>query len=230
MMRRCVRLQELPLSKVLRAQQPLNAPPEQLARELLSCSYEDLTPIQKSVIDLIAFEAPSGVDPHLLVDNRSFGARLADRVAGIGGSWAFIIAFGIGLSLWMAWNVAARREGLAFDPYPFIFLNLVLSTLAALQAPVIMMSQNRASARDREAAENDYVVNLRAELEIMLLHDKLDALRGKEFVRLVKQQAEMLKLLRAQVSRLEAETVALAEGVTSGRRGAKPAGAGRKRG
>jgi len=218
------------LTKTPRAQKPTNVAPEQLARELLDCAYEDLTPVQKSVIDLIAIEAPSGLDPRLIVDGRTFGARLADRVAGIGGSWGFIIVFGVVLSLWMLWNVAVKPEGWAFDPYPFIFLNLVLSTLAALQAPVIMMSQNRASARDRAAAENDYVVNLRAELEIMLLHDKLDALRKRDLVQLVKQQGEVLKLLRAQVSELEAETAALAEGVTSGRRGAKPAGAGRKPG
>ena len=218
------------MTKTPRAQKPNNAPPEELARELLNCAYEDLTPVQKSVIDLIAVEAPSGVDPRLLLDKRSFGERLADRVAGVGGSWGFIIVFGIGLALWMLWNVAARPERLAFDPYPFIFLNLVLSTLAALQAPVIMMSQNRSSARDRAAAENDYVVNLRAELEIMLLHDKLDALRKRDLVQLVRQQGEELKLLRVQVRRLEAETEAVAQGVTPGQRAAKPGAAGRKRG
>jgi uncharacterized membrane protein len=201
-------------------------PEEQLARELLACAYDELTPVQKSVIDLIATEAPSGVNPKLLVDDRTFGARLADRVAGVGGSWGFIIVFGLILAVWMGWNTLVRAKGLHFDPYPFIFLNLVLSTLAALQAPVIMMSQNRASARDRAAAEHDYVVNLRAELEIMLLHDKLDALREIELVRLVKQQGQMLKMLRAQVAELSAET----EAAKPGRRGATPGGAGRTRG
>jgi len=198
-------------------------PEEQLARELLACAYDELTPVQKSVIDLIATEAPSGVNPKLLVDDRTFGARLADRVAGVGGSWGFIIAFAVILAAWMAWNTLVKGQGLHFDPYPFIFLNLVLSTLAALQAPVIMMSQNRASARDRAAAEHDYVVNLRAELEIMLLHDKLDALREVELVQLVKQQGQMLKMLRDQVAELSAAA-------KPGRRGAAPGGAGRKRG
>src|SRR4029077_14582088 len=100
-----------------------------------------------------------------------------DQVAAVGGSWGFIIAFALILTAWMGWNQATKGGHLAFDPYPFIFLNLMLSMLAAIQAPVIMMSQNRAAARDREAAERDYTVNLRAELEIMHLHDKIDELR-----------------------------------------------------
>jgi uncharacterized membrane protein len=206
------------------------APPEQLARELLDCAYDELTPIQKSVIDLISDEAPTGFAPGLKLDDRTFGQRLADQVAAVGGSWAFIVIFMLFLVFWMSWNVLARTSGLRFDPYPFIFLNLMLSMLAALQAPVIMMSQNRASARDRAAAEHDYRVNLRAELEIMLLHDKLDALRERELVRLVKQQHEVVKLLRAQVRELQAETDVLEQAVKPARRGAKPAGAGRKRG
>ncbi|MET0272508.1 MAG: DUF1003 domain-containing protein [Phenylobacterium sp.] len=177
-------------------------PHERLARELLNCSYNELTPVQRSVIDLIATEAPSVVDPKLKIDERRFGERLADRVAQVGGSWGFIIAFGLILVAWMGWNQAAKGGGLAFDPYPFIFLNLMLSMLAAIQAPVIMMSQNRAAARDRQAAEHDYVVNLRAELEIMLLHDKLDALREKEVVELLQRQNEAIDLLKAQVASL----------------------------
>ena len=94
----------------------------------------------------------------------------------------------------MGWNQATRGGHLAFDPYPFIFLNLMLSMLAAIQAPVIMMSQNRAAARDREAAEHDYTVNLRAELEIMHLHDKMDALREKQMIELLKRQNEAIEL------------------------------------
>jgi uncharacterized membrane protein len=202
------------------------APQEQLARELLACAYEELTPVQRSVIDLIVNEAPSGINPKLVTDDRTFGARLADRVAAVGGSWGFIIAFALILAAWTGWNTLVKAKGLNFDPYPFIFLNLVLSTVAALQAPVIMMSQNRASARDRAAAEHDYVLNLRAELEIMLLHDKLDAMREVDLVRLVKQQGQVLKLLRAQVGELQAEVVA----AKPARRGAGPGGAGRKPG
>jgi uncharacterized membrane protein len=177
-------------------------PHQELARQLLGCTYEELTPVQRSVIDLIATEAPSAIDPQLKHDERSFGQRLADRVAAIGGSWGFIIAFGLVLVAWMGWNEVTRGGRLAFDPYPFIFLNLMLSMLAAIQAPVIMMSQNRAAARDRQAAEHDYVVNLRAELEIMHLHDKLDALRDKQMLELLKRQREAIRLLKAQVSRL----------------------------
>jgi len=101
----------------------------------------------------------------------------------------------------MGFNVAFRGHG-AFDIYPFIFLNLMLSMLAAIQAPVIMMSQNRQALKDREAAEHDYVVNLRAELEIMRLHDKLDALRSSELEQLVRQQSEALEILKAQVKAL----------------------------
>jgi uncharacterized membrane protein len=178
---------------------------QELAQQLLGCSYEKLNPVQRSVIDLIATEAPSGLHPSLSHDERTFGARLADRVAAVGGSWGFIIAFGLVLVAWMGWNQATRGGHLAFDPYPFIFLNLMLSMLAAIQAPVIMMSQNRAAARDREAATHDYTVNLRAELEIMRLHAKVDAMRQKQMLELLSQQREALSLLRGQIAQLDAE-------------------------
>ena len=181
---------------------PSEEPHERLARELLSCDYNKLTPIQRSVIDLVATEAPTARDPMLHADDRSFGQRLADQVADIGGSWGFIIGFGLALALWIGWNVFGARLHLSFDPYPFIFLNLMLSMLAAIQAPVIMMSQNRAAIRDREAAEHDYVVNLRAELEIMHLHDKVDALRDRQMVEMLKKQNEAIRLLKAQVEKL----------------------------
>ena len=112
----------------------------------------------------------------------TFGQRLADRVAEIGGSWGFIIGFGIFLAIWATLNgLLLTRGGFKpFDPYPFIFLNLILSMVAAIQAPVIMMSQNRQASKDRAAAEHDYEVNLKAELEILALHEKLDALRTRE--------------------------------------------------
>jgi len=177
-------------------------PREHLSRDLLNCDYQALNPVQRSVIDLIATEAPSSLHPKLLVDDRTRGQRLADNVAAVGGSWAFIIAFGLVLALWMGWNVLGRDAGIAFDPFPFIFLNLMLSMLAAIQAPVIMMSQNRAAARDRQASEHDYVVNLRAELEIMHLHDKVDAIRDKQMLELLKRQNEAIKLLKGQVEKL----------------------------
>ena len=175
---------------------------QELARQLLGCAYEDLTPVQKSVIDLITTEAPSGLHPGLKHDDRTFGQRLADRVAAVGGSWGFIIGFGVVLVTWMGWNEVTRGHPLAFDPYPFIFLNLMLSMLAAVQAPVIMMSQNRAAARDRQAAEHDYLVNLRAELEIMHLHDKVDAMRDNQMLQLLQQQRQAIRLLKGQVEKL----------------------------
>jgi uncharacterized membrane protein len=171
---------------------------EQLSKDLLGCRFEDLTEVQRSVINLIATEAPTGISDKLKIDDRTSGEKLADRVAAVGGSWGFILGFAAALVLWMGWNVLTRGFGLAFDPYPFIFLNLMLSTLAAVQAPIIMMSQNRAAKRDREAAEHDYVVNLRAELEIMHLHDKVDALRQRELLGIIKRQNESLRILRAQ--------------------------------
>ncbi len=109
----------------------------------------------------------------------TFWDRLADRTAAIGGSWAFIFSFSGVLLGWMLLNSdVLSRWGLAFDPYPYIFLNLMLSTVAALQAPVIMMSQNRQGIVDRLAARHDYEVNLRAETEIARLHDKLDRLHA----------------------------------------------------
>ncbi len=108
--------------------------------------------------------------------NASLGSRLADRVAAVGGSWGFIISFTAILLAWMLLNSdVLSRWNLAFDPYPYIFLNLMLSTVAAIQAPIIMMSQNRQSERDRIAATLDYQVNLRAELEILGIQEKIDA-------------------------------------------------------
>jgi uncharacterized membrane protein len=125
---------------------------------------------------------------------RSFGERAADAIAAFGGSWVFILSFLALLALWMAYNVAGR--GAAFDPYPFILLNLVLSCLAALQAPIIMMSQRRQEAKDRSRAENDYRVNLKAELEIRALHDKVDHIITRQWRRLAEIQALQLDLLR----------------------------------
>ncbi len=172
-----------------------------LSRQLLDLPYEALPPAKRSVIDMMVDKAPTAAGPHVKGEGASFGERLADRVAAVGGSWGFIIAFGLVLAGWMGLNLAMATR--AFDPYPFIFLNLMLSTLAAIQAPVIMMSQNRQAAKDRQAAEHDYTVNLRAELEIMRLHAKLDALREQELVELIRCNNEVLETLRTQVAALE---------------------------
>lgn len=129
----------------------------------------------------------------------SFGERMADRVAHFGGSWAFIGFFGLFLAGWALLNTQLLRA-LAFDPYPYIFLNLILSMLAALQAPVIMMSQNRQAAKDRQMAVYDYEVNVKAEVEIMALHDKLDALRSEHLVVLLQQQQAQIELLTRLVA------------------------------
>ena len=116
----------------------------------------------------------------------TFGQRVADQVAAIGGSWTFILSFLGFVTLWMllnTWLIILRP----FDPYPFIFLNLILSLLAAVQAPVIMMSQNRQAAKDRLAAAHDYEVNLKAEIEIAALHEKLDEIRKNELATLIEK-------------------------------------------
>ena len=122
-----------------------------------------------------------------------FGDRLADRVAAFGGSWAFILIAVAAICVWMLINVTLSKD--AFDPYPYILLNLVLSCTAALQAPIIMMSQNRSEARDRLRAENDYKVNLKAELEIRHLHEKIDHLLRRQYNRLFEIQQIQIELL-----------------------------------
>jgi len=131
----------------------------------------------------------------------SFGDRIADQVPRFGGSWTFIGLFTIALVSWMAVNEGSTNP---FDPYPFILLNLVLSSLAALQAPVIMMSQNRQAAKDRLDARSDYEVNVRAELEIMSLHTKLDLLREQEWQRLLVLVERQQTMLDSIEKRLEA--------------------------
>jgi uncharacterized membrane protein len=124
------------------------------------------------------------------------GQRAADRVAAFGGSWTFVGLFAGAVLAWVAVNgMLMLRQGHAFDPYPYILLNLFLSMLAAIQAPVILMSQNRQAEKDRIRATHDYEVNLKAELEIMLLHDKLDALRQTQWAELLRLQREQLALL-----------------------------------
>src|ERR1700747_1250389 len=127
--------------------------------------------------------------------NMTFGERLSDHIAEFGGSWKFLISFGAVLVIWIAINGVLLVTH-AFDPYPFILLNLILSCLAAVQAPIIMMSQNRAEARDRLRAENDYKVNLKAELEIRHLHEKLDHLLRRQYNRLFEIQQIQIELLQ----------------------------------
>ena len=151
---------------------------EDMATRLLGSSEINLRDEERRVLAAIASGTISSRDRNALGSTRStYGERLSDRVAAIGGSWGFIIAFAVVLLGWMMLNTGVlQRFGEAFDPYPYIFLNLMLSTVAAIQAPIIMMSQNRQSAKDRVAAQLDYETNLRAELELLRLHHKIDAL------------------------------------------------------
>ena len=126
--------------------------------------------------------------------NRTLGERLADKMATFGGSWAFLIAFGVFLLFWVAMNSLVLLWK-PLDPYPFIFLNLILSCLAAVQAPVIMMSQNRQETKDRIRSEHDFQINLKAELEIRHLHEKMDHLLTHQWERLVRIQELQLELL-----------------------------------
>lgn len=126
-------------------------------------------------------------------EQMTFGQRVADRVATFGGSWTFIGIFLLAMLIWMMINTLTRRP---FDPYPFILLNLVLSTLAAIQAPIIMMSQKRQEAKDRLRSLNDYQVNLKAELEIRHLHEKMDHLISKQWQRLAEIQQLQLEIMQ----------------------------------
>ncbi|MBJ6120916.1 DUF1003 domain-containing protein [Sphingomonas mollis] len=153
-----------------------NTPFRHLASRITGDRARALDPEEERVLDKMNERLPISRDAADVADERStIGERLADRVAAIGGSWGFIIAFTCVLVGWMLLNSDVLTHwGHAFDPYPYIFLNLLLSTLAAIQAPVIMMSQNRQASKDRLAASLDYEVNLRTELEILRLHEKLD--------------------------------------------------------
>lgn len=177
----------------------------ELATRLLGTSWDDLNVAEQKVLDDFVRRRPISRDP---ADVFEFGPtrwdRLADKVAAVGGSWSFIFSFMFVLAAWMFLNAGVLGSPrLIFDPYPYIFLNLLLSMLAALQAPIIMMSQNRQAAKDRIAAGDDYRVNLKAELEILALHEKIDALRIEHLEAIARSQAEMLALLREQVDRRE---------------------------
>ncbi len=155
-----------------------------LAEHLLSSGLEGLPARERRVIEHTARRLAVARPVHReYADALTFGERLADKVASFGGSWTFIMAFGAFMALWTGANLWLLSR--PFDPYPFIFLNLMLSMLAAIQAPIIMMSQNRQAVRDRLRAEQDFEVNLKAELEIAALHEKLDQIRSDELAELL---------------------------------------------
>jgi uncharacterized membrane protein len=156
--------------------------------ELASIDQDVMNAIQKNEI------LSENIEPEIEA-NLSLGQRLADKIAEFGGSWTFISIFFVFLLVWMAINMLFLSNK-GFDPYPFILLNLILSCLAAIQAPIIMMSQNRQEQKDRLRAEHDYKVNLKAELEIRLLNEKIDHL-------LVHQNKKLLEIQTMQIDYLE---------------------------
>ena len=163
--------------------------------EMLEQERGETTALEEEVLRSLREQDVLSQNVNLEFDRRlSFGERVADRVATFGGSWGFILSFGAVLVLWIAVNSVhlLRRP---FDPFPYILLNLVLSCLAAIQAPVIMMSQNRQEAKDRLRGEHDYRVNLKAELEIRQLHAKLDQLLTRQWQRLLEIQQVQMELM-----------------------------------
>jgi uncharacterized membrane protein len=134
------------------------------------------------------------------------GQKISDKVARFGGSWAFIISFFIVLIVWIIYNTTAIKQD-EFDPYPFILMNLILSCIAALQAPIIMMSQNRQEEKDRQRSENDYLINLKAELELRSLHQKIDLLQEEQIKTLFDSQAKQLEILKSIQQKLESGSI-----------------------
>jgi len=174
--------------------------PEAIAQKLLGAPYEALDEATKKVTRHIAQRThiARNVSEDLEPREQAFGQRAADAVASFGGSWTFVGLFAATMLVWVVLNaILLAVNEKTFDPYPYILLNLFLSMLAAIQAPIILMSQNRQSEKDRMRADHDYEVNLKAELEIMLLHEKLDLLREKQWVELLEIQSRQLELLAA---------------------------------
>lgn len=175
------------------------------AAALLGRPFAALDARAQRVARHIGQRRPITRHPEAVATPATRGQRAADAVTAFGGSWRFVGLFAAVMGGWVAVNVLLLSvRGQTFDPYPFILLNLFLSMLAAVQAPIILMSQNRQSERDRITAGHDYEVNLKAELEIMLLHDKLDELRRPQWTELLALQSEQMRLLAALVAALPA--------------------------
>lgn len=161
--------------------------------EFLHKEMGELNSLEKKVLDSLN-EKTSLTDiaeESLVPVDLTYGQRLADKVASFGGSWTFIIYFGVFILIWIIINIVFLTNK-SFDPYPFILLNLILSCIASLQAPVIMMSQNRQEEKDRERAKKDYMINLKSELEIRILHEKIDHL-------MLHQQQDLIEIQKVQI-------------------------------
>jgi uncharacterized membrane protein len=171
----------------------LNLYREKYIENFLNSQVGNLSDLENTVLS--SLKTNTTLTDKIDADNEgstmTFGQRIADRVASFGGSWTFIISFGLFLLLWISLNVFWLSDK-GFDPYPFILLNLILSSLAAIQAPVIMMSQNRQEEKDRERSKKDYMINLKSELEIRMLHEKIDHL-------ILKEQQEVIEIHKVQI-------------------------------
>ena len=169
----------------------------ELAKKRFNADFAALPEREQRVVRHFGDRKHVSHDTNLEFEKRlTFGQRLADKVAAFGGSWTFIIIFATILLVWVLLNtLILEHRGDTFDPYPYILLNLFLSMLAAVQAPVILMSQNRQGVKDRLDAAHDYEVNLKAELEILSLHEKIDELREMKWTELIGMQQDQLALL-----------------------------------
>ncbi len=186
--------------------QSLKANRLEIARKLLETEIENLHPDERQAVEQFVNRGRVARNVLREFDERlTFGQRVADQVAKFGGSWTFIFLFLSLLVVWMLFNtfVLARQ---AFDPFPYILLNLLLSCLAALQAPVIMMSQNRMSEKDRIQAKHDYEVNIKAELEILQIQEKINELRERDWIALIEMQQRQIELLERLLAEADART------------------------
>lgn len=170
--------------------------------DFLEKELGDLTEMEAKVVDSLKNDKLLSDNPDDNDSNITFGQRIADKVATFGGSWTFIISFAGFLLAWIVIN-ALFLLNKGFDPYPFILLNLILSCIAALQAPVIMMSQNRQNEKDRQKAQNDYMVNLKSELEIRMLHEKIDHLIMHQEQSLIEIQKVQIDIMNDILARVE---------------------------
>ena len=179
----------------------LNLYREKYISNYLSVEIGELSNLENKVVDALKENVSLVSTVEDEVGFRTFGQKIADNVAAFGGSWKFIILFGFFILVWITANIYLLLNK-GFDPYPFILLNLILSCLAALQAPVIMMSQNRQEEKDRERAKKDYMINLKSELEIRMLHEKLDHLimhQQEELIEIQKVQIEMMNDILSRI-------------------------------
>jgi len=174
----------------------------EFAQKTLGMSYDSLDERTQKVARHIVERKHISKDIFAESETKAtFGQKAADGVANFGGSWTFIILFGLTLAAWVILNsLILIKFNKDFDPYPYILLNLFLSMLASIQAPIILMSQNRQAGKDRLNADHDYEVNLKAELEIMLLHEKIDVLKDRQWLELLSIQKEQLQLLGSLVN------------------------------